>query len=376
MTVLIKNEADLIRTAQEFARSHIAPNARAWERDRRIGLETIKKAAKLGFTGIQIPVSYGGLGFSFSGKVRIMEIFAREDFGFALSLVNTHNVAEKLAREAPSRLIMAYVPDILAANKLGCTALTESGAGSDVAAMQTSATKISGGWILQGEKAWIANATQADVIVVYAQTEAGSGTSGIAAFVIDAKRPGFIREPKYDVAGQHSIGTGGFRLDGYEALADEMLAPPGKAFKSAIAEINGARVYVAAMCCGMVDKALQTCAEYCRHRTTFGQPLNSRQGLRWRLADAEIDLTAARLMVSQAAAQIDEGIDAQLNAARAKIFATRMAERHLPALIQAMGAEGLHERYPLCRHLIGSRVAGYVDGSTEVLLERVARFAK
>ena len=376
MTILTKNEADLIQTAQGFARSQIAPNAPVWEHDRRIGLETIKKAAKLGFTGIQVPVNHGGLGFSFSCKARILEIFAGEDFGFALSLVNTHNVAEKLAREAPSRLITAYVPDILAANKLGCTALTETGAGSDVAAIQTSATKVSNGWLLQGEKAWITNATQADVIIVYAQTEAGSGTSGIAAFVVDAKKPGFIREPTFNVAGQHSIGAGGFRLEGYKVRPDEMLAPPEKAFKSVMSEINGARVYVAAMCCGMVDKALYFCAEYSRRRTTFGKPLNTRQGLRWRMANAAIDLSAARLMVSQAAAQIDEGLDAQLNAAQAKIFATRMAERHLPRLIQAMGAEGLRERYPLCRHLIGCRVAGFAEGSTEMLLERVASFVK
>ena len=376
MTVLKKNELDLIQTAQEFARSHIAPNALAWERDRRIGLETLKEAAKIGFTGIQVPVNQGGLGFSFSCKVRILESLASEDFGFTLSLVNTHNVAEKLAREAPSRLINEHVPDILAANKLGCTALTEAGAGSDVGAIQTSAKKVSNGWLLQGKKAWIANATMADVIIVYAQTAADSGTSGIAAFVVDAKRPGFIREQPFDVAGQHSIGTGAFRLEEYEARPDEMLAPPGKAFKSVINEINGARIYVAAMCCGMVDKALHIGAEYCRHRTTFGKPLNTRQGLRWRMADAAIDLSAARLMVSQAAAKIDEGLDAQLNAAQAKIFATRMAERELPRLIQTMGAEGLRERYPLCRHLIGSRVAGVVEGSTEMLLERVASFVK
>ena len=253
MTILIKNEADLIQTAQAFARSQIDPNAPSWEHDRRIGLETIKKAAKLGFTGIQVPVNHGGLGFSFSCKARILETFAGEDFGFALSLVNTHNVAEKLAREAPSRLITAYVPDLLAANKLGCTALTETGVGSDVATIKTSATKVSNGWLLQGEKAWIANATQADIIIVYAQTEPGSGTSGIAAFVVDAKRPGFIRESTFDAGGLHSIGAGAFRLDGYEVLPDEMLAPPGKAFKSVMSEINGARVYVAAMCCGMVD---------------------------------------------------------------------------------------------------------------------------
>ncbi len=227
-----------------------------------------------------------------------------------------------------------------------------------------------------GEKAWITNATIADVIIVYAQTEPGSGTSGIAAFVVDAKRPGFIRESAFDLGGLYSIGAGAFRLDGYEVLPDEMLAPPGKAFKSVMSEINGARVYVAAMCCGMVDKALHICTEYSQHRTTFGKPLNTRQGLRWRMANAAIDLSAALLMVSQAAAQINEGLDAQLNAAQAKIFATRMAERHLPALIQAMGAEGLRERYPLCRHLIGSRVAGFVEGSTEMLLERVASFVK
>jgi alkylation response protein AidB-like acyl-CoA dehydrogenase len=141
-----------------------------------------------------------------------------------------------------------------------------------------------------------------------------------------------------------------------------------------MSEINGARIYVAAMCCGMVEKALNICTGYIRRRTTFGKPLNTRQGLRWRMADAAIDLTAARLLVNQAATQIDEGIDAQLNAAKAKIFATRLAEKHLPSLIQSMGAEGLRERYPLCRHLIASRVAGFVEGSTEILLERVASF--
>ncbi|TFH33542.1 MAG: acyl-CoA dehydrogenase [Deltaproteobacteria bacterium] len=376
MMDLPKNEADLIDMAHEFARTQIAPNAPAWELDRRIGLETMKEAAKMGFTGIQVPVNHGGLGFSFSCKVRVLEIMAGEDFGFAMSLVNTHNVAVKLAREAPSEIVLAYVPDILAANKLGCTALTEPGAGSDVGAIETSATKVSNGWLLQGEKAWITNATLADVIIVYAQTEAGSGTSGIAAFVVDATRPGFIREPRFDLAGQHSIGTGGFRLNGYVARPNEMLAPPGRAFKTVVGEINGARTYVAAMCCGMVDKALNICAEYGRHRKTFGKPLNARQGWRWHLANAATDLTAARLLVRQAAAQIDEGVDAQLNAAQAKIFATRMAERHLPALIQAMGAEGLREQYPLGRHLIGSRVAGFVDGSTEMLLERVASFIR
>jgi alkylation response protein AidB-like acyl-CoA dehydrogenase len=214
------------------------------------------------------------------------------------------------------------------------------------------------------------------VIVLYAQTKPGSGTGGIASFLVDASRPGFFRGPPIVLPGQHSTGAGGFRLDGYEARSEEMLAPPGEAFKGAMADINGARTYVAAMCCGMVDKALGVCTEYGRVRETFGKPLNERQGWRWYLADASIDLSAARLLVAQASSRIDSGLDAQVDAAKAKIFATRMGERHLPALLQAMGAEGMLEKYPLSRHLIGARIAGYVDGSTEMLLERVASFLK
>jgi alkylation response protein AidB-like acyl-CoA dehydrogenase len=235
------------------------------------------------------------------------------------------------------------------------------------------AVPAAGGWRLDGHKAWITNASEADVIILYAQTEAGSGGRGIASFLVDASRPGFAREPAYDLAGQHSIGTGGFRLEGYLARSTEMLKPPGRAFKAALADINAARVYVAAMCCGMLAECWRIAADYGRKRTTFGRPLGEHQGWRWRLVDAATDLTAARALVAAAAAHIDAGIDAQLSSAQAKLFATAAAGKHLAALTQAMGAEGLREQYPFGRHLIGARVAGFVDGSSEMLLERAAK---
>ena len=305
-----------------------------------------------------------------------MKILAGADFGFSLSLVNSHNVAKKLAHEASQTLISENVPAILSASKMGCTALTEPGTGSDLASIQTTATKESNVWQLKGRKAWIINATQADIIILYAQTNPGSGTSGIAAFLIDSTRPGFIREPGFDLAGQHSMGTGGFRLEGYEARPDELLARPGKAIKFFLKEINEARTYVAAMCCGMVETALDICRNYGRKRKTFGKTLNTHQGWLWSLSDAETDLAAAQLLVQEATAQIEKGADTQLIAAQAKIFSTRMAERHLPNLTQLMGAEGLREKYPFSRHLIASRIAGYVEGSTEMLLERVAACLK
>jgi alkylation response protein AidB-like acyl-CoA dehydrogenase len=325
----------------------------------------------LGLTRVQVPASFGGLGYSFSCKAQIADVLAAGDFGFTMSLINTQNVAANLARNARPEVAARYVPDLIAGRCLGCTALTEPGAGSDFAAIETRASRDGDGWLIDGAKAWITNASDADVVILYAQTESGSGARGIAAFVIDGRRDGFVREPPYALGGQHAIGAGGFRLEGYRARDEELLQPAGKAFKAALASINGARTYIAAMCCGMVGEALDVAVTFGRLRKTFGKPLAEHQGWRWRLAEAASELAACRLMVARAAMQIDEGSDAQLSAAQAKLLATRMAERQIPALAQAMGAEGLREHYPFSRHLLGARVAGFVDGSTEMLLERI-----
>lgn len=365
-------EEALIARAATLAHERVTPLAPTWERERRIGREVLADAVALGLTRLQLPASHGGLDFSFRCKARVAEVLAAGDFGFAMSWINTANVAALLARKAQPPVAARYVDDLVAGRRLGCTALTEPGAGSDFAAITTTATRLdSGGWRLDGAKAWITNAAEADVVVLYAQTQAGSGGRGIAGFVVDGRRAGFIRQPGYALGGQHSIGTGGFTLDGYIASDDELLHPPGQAFKAALGSINGARTYIAAMCCGMVGEALRVAAAHGRQRHTFGQPLLQHQGWRWRLAEASAELAACRLMVAQAAEAIDAGTDAQLPAAQAKLLAGRMADRQIAALAQAMGAEGLREQHPFARHAAGARVANFVDGSTEMMLERI-----
>jgi len=366
-------EEQLIDQAAALARTRITPLAPQWERERRVGREVLAEAVALGLTRLQVPASHGGLDFSFRCKARVAEVLAAGDFGFTMSWINTQNVAALLARRAAPAVAARFVDDLVAGRRLGCTALTEPGAGSDFAAITTAATALpGGGWRISGTKAWITNAAEADVVVLYAQTQPGSGGRGIAGFVVDGRRDGFIRQPGYALGGQHSIGTGGFTLDGYIATADELLHPPGQAFKAALGSINGARTYIAAMCCGMVGEALRVAQAHGAQRHSFGVPLQQHQGWRWRLAEAAAELAACRLMVAQAAEAIDAGFDAQLPAAQAKLLACRMADRQIAALAQAMGAEGLREQHPFARHAAGARVANFVDGSTEMLLERIA----
>ncbi len=366
-----ESEAAFLTAVQAFADRSVAPHAATWERERRMGREALEEAAALGFLRLQSPRSIGGYEYSFVCKTATAEILGGVDYGFAMSMLNTHNVPSKLSVDAQPDILERYVPDLFAAKRIGCTALTEPTAGSDFPAIKTLARPDGDGWRINGEKAWIINGAVADTVVLYAQTEIGAGGKGIASFLVDLRREGARRVPAFEVVGQHTIGAGGFVLEDYRVEPDEVLAPAGEAFKTALAGINGARVYVGAMCCGMVQAALNVTAAYGRQRSTFGKPLIDHQGWKFQLAQADVDLAAARGLVFDAAAKIDAGEDVQIAAARAKVAATRMAERHMPILAQLMGAEGLRDKYPFGRHQVGLKMAGFTGGSSEIRLDRI-----
>ncbi|MFM9940700.1 MAG: acyl-CoA dehydrogenase family protein [Hyphomicrobiaceae bacterium] len=371
-----KIERDPVEAAQHFADTMITPNISAWTDNKCLPRDAFTRAAAVGLTGIEVPQALGGMGCSFSTKMRIAEILAAADFGVAMALINTHNVARKLADHPDTFLAKSHLPALLKGDRIGCTALTEPGAGSDFAAITTRGKASAGGWVLNGEKAWITNATVADCFVTYIQTKEAGDISGIACVLVEANREGFVRGTASDPVGLHTIGSGSFRLVDYIARDAEMIGNPGAAFKSILREINGARIYVAAMCCGMLQSAIDIVGAYGARRQTFGKPLVDHQGWRWVLAEAASQTAAVRALVQAAAAQLDANADVQLIAAQTKIVATRAVESHLPALAHLMGAEGLRHNCPLGRHLVGARFAGLVDGSTEMLLERVAKLTR
>jgi alkylation response protein AidB-like acyl-CoA dehydrogenase len=369
--ILTVEERAAIARAKTFAEQHVAPNAARWEWDRRYPLDTIKAACAAGLNIIELPKDKGGLGLSFSCKLRVFEEIARHDFAFAFALINHHNALVRFARDAQPALQARLLSKMIAGEVIGCAGLSEPGVGSDFAGLEMKAERVAGGWKLNGAKAWITNAAVAGFSFVYAQSDKAQGYRGIVCLAVEADRPGFQRDKPFELHGGHAIGVGGFRLVDYIAPDEALLQPPGQAFKSALGGINGARAYVAAMCCGMLQASLETAVRYTQRRQTFGQPVIEHQGVRWRLVDAATDLEAARLLAYRAARLIDEGGDAVLAAAHAKKFATEMALRHIADCIQAMGANGLRAEYPLARHLACAKIAAYTDGSIEMMNERI-----
>ncbi len=321
---------------------------------------------------IELPQEQGGAGLRFSAKLRIVEEMARDDFGFAFSLVNHHNALVRIAR-ARSPLSERLLPAMLRGEQIGCAGYTEPGHGSDLGHLTTRAQPTAGGWKLDGGKTWITNGAVAGVVITLAQTDPSAGPQGIATFVVEADRSGFVREPAIDVHGGTTIGTGGFQLRDYFVPEEALLDPPGEAFRHSLSGINGARAYVAAMCAGMLDAALEHAVRYAAGRQAFGKPVIEFQGLRWSLVDAATDLAALRLLTYRAARLIDAGADAEEAAAAAKKFAGQRTLAHLAACIQALGANGLRGEYPLMRHLAAAKIACFTDGTTEIMNERLGK---
>ncbi|MFN0088994.1 MAG: acyl-CoA dehydrogenase family protein [Acidimicrobiales bacterium] len=354
-------ERTVIEAAAAFAREVVEPAAAGWERDRRLPREAFAAAAASGLAGLAAPAELGGAALGSVAKARVMEELARADLAFTFVLVVHNNLVAALCRHGRAEQQRRYVPALARGELLGAFLLTEPGAGSDAAAITTTAEAAGSGWRLSGEKAWVTNAASADLLQVYARAE------GIGSFLVRADQPGVRRTEPYHLLGCHAMGAGGVVLDRVEVDPEHVLIPPGQALRAALAGIDGARVEVAAMCSGVLARALGEAVAYTKARPAFGGAVAQFQGVQWMLADVATELAAARLLAYDAARALAAGSPgAPAAAAHAKKFATRSALTGVAACMQVMGAEGLRHEHPLARALAAAKTAQYLDGATEI----------
>jgi alkylation response protein AidB-like acyl-CoA dehydrogenase len=365
-------ERGFVASAATLTERVIAPQAAAWDRDgTHLPRSVVAEWAGLGLNALLVTSARGGSAASYFAKVAVAETLAQACFASAFALTLIQGSVTRMEREGSAAQIARYLPGLMSGALICSPALTEPGAGSDFAAISTRAVKVPGGWRLDGEKAWVSVGAIADMLVLYAQTEPGADAAGIASFLVDLHGPGVTRLAPAAVIGGAAIGACGVRLEGVFVAEADLFAPPGRAFKRALRSITGARTHVAAMVCAMVETALRVAVDYAETRHSFGQPLLRHQGLRWQLAGVATELEAARALTDRAVHIVAGGGDPQIEAAFAKKYAAEMAGRSIAACMQAMGAEGLRPDHGLGRHLAAARIAAYVDGTTEIMTERI-----
>lgn len=332
----------------------------------------IRAACMQGLAGIEVPKQLGGLGLPYTVRAAVAEALARVDLAFAFAFINHHNAILRIAESGSTEARERYITPMLRGELIGCTAMSEAGAGSDFTAINMNARKVDGGWQLTGGKHWIGNAVGAEVALVFAQTDAQLGPAGIACFIVRLDAPECRRITDQPLDGLALAGIAGFELNRCFVPDSDVLYPPGQGFKQAMAGVNKARVHIAAMACGLLHSALAQATAYCSTRMVAGQPVLNQQGLRWSLVDVSVTHDVLRLLTQRAAMLIEARDDTAVEAAAAaKLYAGNECLAAIAQCIQAFGALGLAEHKGLTSRLLAAKALCLADGSNEVMRERL-----
>jgi alkylation response protein AidB-like acyl-CoA dehydrogenase len=362
------------RTARDFAERVLAPRAAARDVSCEFPVAELRELGRLGLLGISVPEELGGAAAGPIAYSLAMQELAHGDPAVAVAVSVTNMVAELIATNGDPALARAWVPRLASGELLcGAFALSEPEAGSDPAALRTTATRTAGGWQLSGTKQWITSGDHAGAMVVWAVTEPGAGHRGITAFVVDGKAPGLSVSRLEDKLGLRGSSTAQLVLDGVELGDDAILGAPGRGFALAMMALDGGRIGIASQAVGIARGALAAAIRYAGERQTFGQPIIKHQAIAAMLADAATWLDAAALMTLRAAQSKQERRPFSQQAAMAKLFASEHAWKICDIALQVHGGYGYVRDFPVERALRDVRVTRIYEGTSEIQRLVIAR---
>jgi alkylation response protein AidB-like acyl-CoA dehydrogenase len=359
--------------ARDFAQAELAPHAAQWDAQGIFPREVIGKAGQLGFCGLYVDEAAGGTGLTRLDAAIVFEELAAVDPSTA-AFISIHNMATwMLTTYAQPALLQAWGEPLASGTRLASYCLTEPGAGSDAASLQTRAVREGDHYVINGSKAFISGAGATDMLVVMART-GGDGARGISAFAVPADTAGIGYGRKEEKLGWNSQPTRGITFEDVRIPATNRLGEEGEGFRIAMKGLDGGRINISACSLGAGQGALDAARRYLGERRQFGRKLGEFQALQFKLADMATQLVAARQMVHTAARKLDaRSHDATVWCAMAKRFATDAGFAICNDALQLHGGYGYIREYPIERLLRDSRVHQILEGTNEIMRVIVAR---
>ena len=359
--------------ARGFAADELAPFAADWDRDAFFPVETLRKAAALGFAGIYVREDVGGSALTRTDAVLIFEALSGGCTSTAAYL-SIHNMASWMIDCFGSDAQRTqWLPDLTSMKKIASYCLTEPGAGSDAASLSTKAVRDGDHYILNGSKAFISGAGTSDIYVCMVRT-GEEGAKGVSCLVVEKGTPGLSFGAPERKMGWNSQPTAAVIFEDARVPVANLIGDEGQGFKIAMSGLDGGRLNIGACSLGTAQVALDTAKTYMQERKQFGKPLAAFQALQFKLADMATELEAARLLLYQAAAKVTaKEPDATMYAAMAKRFATDVGFKVVDEALQIHGGYGYLKDYPLERHLRDVRVHQILEGTNEIMRVIIAR---
>jgi len=371
--ILAERHLQIRDAVRRFADERIRPVANELDESERFPAELYAEMAGLGFFGIAIPESLGGAGGDALAYAVVMEELARGYASVADQCGLVELVGTLLAAYGTPEQQERYLRPLLKAERRCAYALTEAEAGSDLSNLRSIATRTADGWTLTGSKLWIHNAPVCDFACVLARTDPAAGHRGMSIFLADRDSPGFEIGRKEHKMGQRASQVGALDFREVKLPAGALLGPEGRGFHLMMSVLDKGRIGIGALAVGIVQAALEASIDYAKVRRQFDKPIAEFQAVQWMIADMAKDAHAARLMVHAAAAKLDSGERATIEASMAKCFAADAAVAHTANAVQIHGGSGYIRGFEVERLYRDAKITQIYEGTNQIQRMIIAR---
>ncbi len=371
----LTREQEAIRgLAREWALAEVAPVIHRFDESHEFPHEILKSLGKTGLLGALVPEEFGGAALDYVSYALAVEELNRVDASVGITMwahnsLCTNHIALFGSKEQKA----AYLPRLARGEALGAWGLTEPGSGSDAAAMQSRAVRDGDGFVLNGSKAFITNASVAELAVVMAVTDPARGNKGISAFALERGMPGFSAGRPYRKLGLHASNTAELVFDNVAVPAANLVGELHMGFVNTLQVLEGGRVAMAAMAVGIAQAALDQALRYMKQRRAFGKTLAEFNGLQGMIAEVGTEVEAARLLTLRAAALKDAGRPAKTAASMAKVFASEVAMKAATKALQIHGGAGYITEFPIERIFRDAKLTEIGEGTSEIQRMVIAR---
>jgi alkylation response protein AidB-like acyl-CoA dehydrogenase len=363
--------ADAVRA---FAQERIRPHTRRFETDGRYPPELFRELAELGLMAMTAPEPHGGAGADYvSYAAALIEIAAADGALSTIISIQNSLIVSGLLKDGTPQQQERFLPALTTGRMLGAFALTEADAGSDAAAVRTRATKVAGGYVLNGTKQFITSGKIAGLAIVFAVTDPAAGKKGMSAFLVPTDRPGYVVDKVEHKLGQSASDTCSLSFNDVRLERELLLGTEGQGYRIALSNLEAGRIGIAAQSVGMAQAALAIAAAYAKERRSMGKAIIEHQAVGFRLADLAARLEAARQLVLHAASVKDSGAPCLKEASMAKLVASETAEAVCSGAIQTLGGYGYLEEFGLSKIYRDVRVCQIYEGTSDIQRMVIAR---